>query len=514
MSTRFSVLDGADRSGFKRMASAVKSKPVQRAKSITHQVLDALQPVRARDSARLISVSSLSVKVALHNEEGDPDSSEPKVEVLPINVALEDVAQLARDAFSFSRAAHVLHAGRTIGDEAAWRSILAQHGGGVALRRRNKVMELAELAQARFGAPDAAERIAALAEIFELLDQNSNLHGITEGLVDAIVDLVNPARQPSEVVSAAALVLWRLSEHKEFLVKLAQREAHTKLLHVCNIWLAESVAAEPTDDVVDGAAASTSTSGGSRGGGSHGGGGSRGGGCELPSLTGSGGNDAQGSASPPTQRSSLCRSLDSGGTTFACTGTTLGGIFNVTGPLRALAQTDAALQVVAKRVIALTQIAQCEGPETARLAAETLCYILSRKWKARETLVKQGGIYKLCDLLQSRAMHVSLCAAASLSLFVRDAAGRKLISAPEAMACFNGLVVLSSWTLNFITESGEDTAELQVRAADLLVRSMLRLISYSVHSLLSVANATMGELSLPNSLSRACSVLSVTMHDG
>lgn len=489
MSTRFSVLDGADRSGFKRMASAVKSKPVQRAKSITHQVLDALQPVRARDSARLISVSSLSVKVALHNEEGDPDSSEPKVEVLPINVALEDVAQLARDAFSFSRAAHVLHAGRTIGDEAAWRSILAQHGGGVALRRRNKVMELAESAQARFAAPDAAERITALAEIFELLDQNSNLHGITEGLVDAIVDLINPARQPSEVVSAAAIVLWRLSEHKEFLVKLAQREVHTKLLHVCNIRLVESAPAEPADDEADGAAASTSTGDGSRGGGSRGGGG-----CELPSLTGSGGDDAQGSASPLARRSSLSTSLESGGTTFACTGTTLGGIFNVTGPLRALAQTDAALQVVAKRVIALTQIAQCEGPETARLAAETLCYILSRKWKARETLVKQGGIYKLCDLLQSRAMHVSLCAAASLSLFVRDAAGRKLISAPEAMACFNGLVVLSSWTLNFITESGEDTAELQVRAADLLVRSMLRLISYSVHSLLSVANATMGEL--------------------
>ena len=72
-------------------------------------MLDALQPVRA--SARLISVSSVSVKVVLHNEAGDPDSSEPKVEVLPFNVALEDVAQNARDAFSFSRAAHVLHEG-------------------------------------------------------------------------------------------------------------------------------------------------------------------------------------------------------------------------------------------------------------------------------------------------------------------------------------------------------------------------------------------------------------------
>ena len=52
------------------------------------------------------------------------------------------------------------------------------------------------------------EQLVGLEQIFELLSQRANLHGITEGTLDSVVALIDPLKQPEEVVSAAALVAW------------------------------------------------------------------------------------------------------------------------------------------------------------------------------------------------------------------------------------------------------------------------------------------------------------------
>ena len=133
-------------------------------------------------------------------------------------------------------------------------------------------------------------------QVFELLSLRANLYGITESLLDAIVALLDPLhthpqvevvvvvvsgvaarrfwscaqcatrealslsasattwhdlttrerRRPhrpthggtcmcsssSQVVSGAALVVWKLCEQREFVVRLAQRHVHAKLLEV------------------------------------------------------------------------------------------------------------------------------------------------------------------------------------------------------------------------------------------------------------------------------------------
>ena len=131
-------------------------------------------------------------------------------------------------------------------------------------------------------------------------------------------------------------------------------------------------------------------------------------------------------------RSHLNRNADDDGAKF-CTLSSLKGLFNVVGPLRALVQVDSVLMLVCERVHLLAQIAEMEGPETARLAAETVCYALACKWKARQVLAADKGLLRLCALLQSRATQVSFCGAAAISLLMRERQGRSLIAATDSV---------------------------------------------------------------------------------
>jgi hypothetical protein len=82
---------------------------------------------------------------------------------------------------------------------------------GIALQ----VIELAEHAKQKFASDNFKEQLLGLEQVFELLSLRANLHGITEQLIDAIVDLINPARCVPEVVSGASLVCWKLCEVRD-----------------------------------------------------------------------------------------------------------------------------------------------------------------------------------------------------------------------------------------------------------------------------------------------------------
>ena len=110
--------------------------------------------------------------------------------------------------------------------------VAASWDGGASDRRRLKVVELADHAALKFDNENYKEQLLGLEQVFELLSLRANLHGITEKVLDAVVALLNPSRNKAEVVSGAALVTWKLCEHKPFLVRLVQRGLHAKLLHV------------------------------------------------------------------------------------------------------------------------------------------------------------------------------------------------------------------------------------------------------------------------------------------
>ena len=215
-------------------------------------------------------------------------------------------------------------------------------------------------------------------------------------------------------------------QHNDFLVKLVQRSIHSKVLHVCFLHLANAK---------------------SKAGSTAGGGG-------LPAVKKAKGLKAA--------LNGAALDKNDEGAKF-CTQSSLKGLFNIVGPLRALMQVDVVLQFTCTRIHGLAQIAATEGPETARLAAETVCYALATKWKARQTLSADHGILNLCVLLRSRAMQVSFCGAAAISLFLRDQQGRGLVCSADASECFYALVDLADWAMRFLDESSQDTADLQLK---------------------------------------------------
>ena len=105
-------------------------------------------------------------------------------------------------------------------DQAAWRR--SRRRGTASVRPATlKVVELADHA-ASSSTTRTTEQLLDLEQVFELLSLRANLTVCRE-IARAVVGLLNPSRNKAEVVSGAALVTWKLCEHKPFLVRLVQR---------------------------------------------------------------------------------------------------------------------------------------------------------------------------------------------------------------------------------------------------------------------------------------------------
>ena len=211
------MLDGFDSTGFARLKEAVK--------------LDQADNALAGKPSHTSDVASLKLQF---QAEEDEERKNLCLELLPASSPLVDVVSTASVLFGFVRKVTLLHENIAIDDEASWRATIKIWNEGVADRRRHKVIELAAHAEAKFSSANKREQLVGLEQIFELLSQRANLHGITEGTLDAVVALIDPLKQPEEVVSAAALVAWKLCDvADDFLVRLVQRSIHRRLLNAC-----------------------------------------------------------------------------------------------------------------------------------------------------------------------------------------------------------------------------------------------------------------------------------------